>query len=400
MHAASASQTDYSGLKIAIIGATGAVGLEMMEELTASALFAGLAPPQLPQVRLFASARSQGQQFTVLHQDCDVRAFAVDDDYWHHCDIALVSAGGEFSRCYLPQLVAAGVIIIDNSSAWRLDDDVALVVPEVNAHLLAAVRLAGAGAEQLAPGRRPAGAIIANPNCSTIQLMVAVAPLEQAFGVKTLVATTYQSVSGAGQAGIQTLKQELGELDLDTQAEYRYGIGDEPVASRVFDAPIAANVIPVIGEVAADGYSTEERKMILESRKILQRQDLHMMATAVRVPVFVGHSIAVSLELARPVELAEAQATLAAAAGLRPAEVAPLTPRGVVASRCSHVARLRLAPRPVEASTAGGGSSWLELWNVADNLKKGAASNAVQILEAIVRQGDGVNPDGKLNQMM
>lgn len=381
------SQVDYSGLKLAIVGATGAVGLEMMEELTASSLFVGLAPAQLPQVRLFASARSQGQRFTVLHQDCAVHTFAVDDEYWRHCDIALVSAGGDFSRQYLPQLVAAGVIIIDNSSAWRLDADVALVVPEVNAHLLAGVQLAKDGEGE----RCRAGMIIANPNCSTIQLMVAVAPLEQAFGLKTLVATTYQSVSGAGQAGIQALKQGLGELDLDAQAEYRYGIGAEPVVSGVFGAPIAANVIPVIGEVAADGYSTEERKMIFESRKILQRQDLHMMATAVRVPVFVGHSIAVSLELARSVELAEVQAVLAAAPGLRLAAGPLLTPRGVAAMAGSHVARLRLATAQAETLPASRfSSSWLELWNVADNLKKGAASNAVQILEEIVQRSSSL----------
>ena len=375
---------DYSTLQIAIIGATGAVGREMLAALTHSPLFSQCSPQQLPRIRAFASARSQGQQLRVFDQTCEVETFDVAAAYWSDCDFALVSAGGEFSKQYLSQLATQGVIVIDNSSAWRLHPDVPLVVPEVNAHKLSSFAI-----NKSAP-LSAQGAIIANPNCSTIQLMVAIAPLEAAFGINTVIASTYQSVSGAGRTGIDELAQAMRELTTQQPAEvmsYESPRSTQEL-NQVFGAPIGANVIPVIGEIAGDGYSTEEHKMIQETRKILERQDLQVMATAVRVPVFVGHSIAVTLELNREVTLQQVNQVLARAAGVTLYQPenndvpTPLTPRAVTASSSSFVSRLRLASAP---NADGQRSSWIQLWNVANNLKKGAATNAVQILEQVLR---------------
>lgn len=363
---------DFSSMKIAIIGASGAVGRQMMVELQASSLFENRSHSCGPQIMLFASSRSEGQIHELFGQSYMIQKFDETSlEVFADVDYALVSSGGEFSKRYLKRLAEMGVVVIDNSSAWRLDPQVPLVVPEVNR-------------EALDRFSTRSGGIVANPNCSTIQLMVAVAPLERAFGIKTLIASTYQSVSGAGRAGHLELQRSMQRLKINDEG---YPCEDSGEDFETFQAPIAANVIPVIGEISSSGISTEEQKMIHESQKILAREDLHVMATAVRVPVFISHSIAVACELTQPVCHKDVIHELAQAPGLVLDEDLWVTPRQAASSRLCYVSRVRLGGEENSSSLSPQRSlsSWVQLWNVADNLKKGAATNAVQILESVVR---------------
>ena len=310
-------------------------------------------------------------------------------------DFALMSAGGEFSKQYARELTAMGIIVIDNSSAWRSDPNVPLVVPEVNGSELKGV-LAQFQHKQAAPTTAPTeGKIVANPNCSTIQLMVAVAPLEQAFGLTNMVVATYQSVSGAGARGMKTLnlEHEHHENNGDTHNRSTMNNHDaqsirpllqkavQPIEDSVFDAPIFCNAIATIGTLDADGHSTEELKMIAESRRILSREDLSVLATAVRVSVYISHCIAVSCHLKSKVTLPQVEMALRKAPGLviHDDPNNPLTPISAMGRRESIVSRVRLGP-----TNAHKASDWVQLWNVADNLKKGAATNAFQILWSII----------------
>jgi aspartate-semialdehyde dehydrogenase len=290
---------------------------------------------------LLASERSAGQRLRCFGREWPVRA--VSRDAFPNCDVALFSAGGSRSREWAPIAAAAGAIVVDNSSAWRMDPDVPLVVPEINGQRVAA----------------PARGIIANPNCATIQLVVALEALRRAAGLRRVVATTFQSVSGAGNKGIAALDAELrGQTD----------------PASPFIAPIAHNVLPYIGERAADGWNEEEEKIRQETRKIMELPELPVAATCVRVPVRVGHSISATVELERTLSAAQIENAFAAMAGLvfcRDSDPLPVRAAGQDNVYVGHVRVDRDLPNT------------LHMWIVADNLRKGAATNAVQIAEAL-----------------
>jgi aspartate-semialdehyde dehydrogenase len=322
-------------MRLAVLGATGAVGRTMLKVLEER---------QFPVDELvpLASERSAGTVLTWRGRDWTVRA--VDDGAFDGCDVALFSAGASRSRRWATVAAAAGAVVIDNSSAWRMDPDVPLVVPEVNA---------------VAAGHRPRG-IIANPNCATIQLVVALAPLHHAAGLERVVMTTLQSVSGAGQTGLDALHAELAGGSS----------GSSPFVDR-----IAGNVIPWIGARGDDGWNEEEQKLRAETRRILDLPALPVAATCVRVPVEVGHAIAATVELARPLGRDEAAEVLRGMPGVvvHGAERDPL-PRDVAGTDEVRVGHVRVDPDRPDV---------LHLWIVADNLRRGAATNAVQIAELL-----------------
>ncbi len=329
---------------VAVVGATGAVGRETLRVLEERRFPVG-------EIRLFASPRSAGAAVRFDGREVVVRALECVPDEFRGVDVALVSAGGSVSRRVCPVAAAAGAVVVDKSSVFRMEPDVPLVVPEVNAH---------------AAARRPRG-IIANPNCVTIQLVVAVAPIHRAARIRRMVVATYQSASGAGEAG-------RAELEADTRA---FLDGREPVRSK-FARPIGFNCLPLIDAVGDDGYTFEERKTVLETRKILDDDSIGIVATTVRVPVMVGHSAAVFLETERPLGPDEARDLLARSPGVvvmddPSAGVVP-TPRDAAGADAVYVGRIRRDP-----SVPNG----LAMWIVADNLRKGAATNGVQIAELL-----------------
>ena len=322
-------------MRMAVLGATGAVGRTMLEVL---------AERQFPVDTIvpLASPRSAGTRLRWRDEEWTVQV--PSRAAFEGVDIALFSAGAARSREWAPIAAEAGAVVIDNSSAWRMHPRVPLVVPEVNA---------GAAAT------RPLG-IIANPNCATIQLVVALAALHRARPLRRVVVTTFQSVSGAGQNGITALRTELS---------------GGTVAESPFVAPIAGNVIPWIGPRRDDGWNEEEEKIRSETRKILDLPELPVAATCVRVPVEVGHSLAAMVELTQPLSPAHARAALAAMPGvvLYDSHRDPL-PRRAAGTDPVRVGRLRADPDLPHV---------LHMWVVADNLRKGAATNAVQIAETI-----------------
>lgn len=323
-------------MKVAVLGATGAVGRTMLRVLEQRAF-------PVDELVLLASARSEGAKLDFGGREWPVRVVSVAafDD----CDFALFSAGAARSREWAPIAAKAGTIVIDNSSAWRMDPDVPLIVPEVNGQRAGAARKG----------------IIANPNCATIQLVVALEAIRRAAGLKRVVLTTLQSVSGAGAKGMQALEHELAGQSTETP----------------FIAPIAGNVIPFIGARASDGWNEEEEKIRAETRKILEMPDLSVAATCVRVPVRTGHSISAMIETERPLEREAAVRALQAMHGIgRLGERDPL-PRDVAGSDEVFVGHIR-----EDHDVA----NTLHLWIVADNLRKGAATNAVQIAETIARE--------------
>jgi aspartate-semialdehyde dehydrogenase len=324
-------------MRVAVLGATGAVGRTMLNVLETRGFPADELVP-------LASARSAGTRLAWRGREWPVRAPAADA--FADCAIALFSAGAERSREWAPVAAAAGAVVIDNSSAWRMHPQVPLVVPEVN----------GAAAAD-----RPLG-IIANPNCATIQLVVALAALHRASPLRRVVVTTLQSVSGAGQKGLDALAAELAGG----------AAADSPFTGR-----IAGNVIPWIGARGADGWNEEEQKIRAETRKILDLPDLPVAATCVRVPVHTGHAVSATVELAAPLDAAAARAALAGMSGIRVHDDSrdPL-PCDVAGSDDVCVGHLR-----VDSDLP----AVLHLWVVADNLRKGAATNAVQIAETITR---------------
>jgi aspartate-semialdehyde dehydrogenase len=329
---------------IAVVGATGAVG-EAMLEILHQRLGSGC------EAHALASGREPGRQVDYGSGALDVEA--LDGFDFSAVDYALFSAGAAVSREHAPRAAAAGAIVIDNTSEFRYDDDIPLVVPEVNRHRL----------EGLGPG-----AIIANPNCSTIQMVVALAPIHRAAGIERVNVATYQSVSGAGRKGLEELARQTAE-----KLNLRGG------EAQVFPQAIAFNVLPVIDALQDNGYTREEMKMHWETRKILEDDGIAVNATAVRVPVFFGHAEAVHLETREPIAIDEVERLLREADGVVVADPAELaaspTPAVHAAGRDEvFVGRLRR-----DLSHERG----IDLWVVSDNVRKGAALNAVQILEAL-----------------
>jgi aspartate-semialdehyde dehydrogenase len=325
-------------MRVAVVGATGAVGTTMLELLRERQFPADEVVP-------FASERSAGRSVEGL----TVRGLTPDADL-DGFDIALFSAGAARSREWGPRFVSAGATVIDNSSAFRRDPEVPLVVSEVNPHAL----------------ERHDG-LIANPNCSTMQLMVALAPIQRAVGIERLIASTYQSVSGTGQ-------EAVGELDGQARASLE---GREMPAPSVYPEPIAFNVIGAAGNFAeGDDHTDEERKMMFETRKILEDESIRVAVTCVRVPVRVSHSIAINVETRSELSVEDARSLLSEAPGIALEDVP--TPLRATGRDEVFVGRLRRDESHPRA---------LWMWVVSDNLRKGAATNAVQIAEILVQRG-------------
>jgi aspartate-semialdehyde dehydrogenase len=328
-------------MRIAIVGATGAVGQELLDLLADR----GVAPTD---VRLFASARSAGRRQPYRGQELVVAALPEDGDLG--ADIVYSSAGGSVSKAHAWAWAAHDAVVIDNTSAWRLDPRVPLVVPEVNPEAV----LGHTG-------------VIANPNCSTILALLALAPLHRAFGLARATVATYQAVSGAGRAAIDELLEQT-----------RTTLEGEPPQPRIFPHPIAFNLFSHDSEMGADGYNLEERKLLLESRKILGLPDLRLSATCVRVPVVRAHAEAIHAEFERPVTEAEAREVLAAAAGVRLVDDRAAnrfpTPLEATGDDDVLVGRVR-----ADASLPGG----IALFLAGDQVRKGAALNAVQIADLL-----------------
>jgi aspartate-semialdehyde dehydrogenase len=333
------------GYKVAVVGATGNVGREML---------AILAERQFPadEVVALASRRSQGVECSFGDKTLKVKA--LDHYDFSDVDICLMSAGGSVSKEWSPKIGAQGAVVIDNSSAWRMDPDVPLVVPEVNAHALDGFAKKN---------------IVANPNCSTAQLVVALKPLHDKATIKRVVVATYQSVSGAG-------KDAMDELFAQTKAVFTI----DEVENKKFPKRIAFNVIPEIDVFMEDGYTKEEWKMVVETKKILDPK-IKLTATCVRVPVFVGHSEAVDIEFANPISADEARNILRSAPGCLVIDKREpggyVTPYESAGEDATYISRIR------EDATVDNG---LQMWVVSDNLRKGAALNAVQIAEALIER--------------
>jgi aspartate-semialdehyde dehydrogenase len=340
-----ASMEKSASFTVGIVGATGAVGQELLRLLEARGF-------PISTLRLFASARSAGK--TVRFAGRPVVVEEAKQGVFAGVDIAFFAAGGKVTRALAPDAVKAGCLVIDKSSALRMDPDVPLVIPEINPEAL----------------RRHKG-IIANPNCSTAVALMAVWPLHKRFGLKRLVMATYQSVSGAGTQG-------TGELESQVQAHVK----GQPLARAVFPHQIAFNVIPQVDSFGPDGYTGEETKMMLESRKIMGLPDLPVSATCVRVPVVRAHSVAINADFERPVSVEKAREAIAAFAGAElvddPAKAQYPTPLGFSNKVKCGVGRIR-----IDTALANG----LALWVSGDNLWKGAALNAVQNAELMVREG-------------
>ena len=324
-------------MRAAILGATGAVGRTMLRVLEERL-------PDVDEIVPLASARSAGEKLTWRGREWEVTTPGPGS--FDGCRVALFSAGSGLSKEWAPKAWAEGAVVVDNSSAWRMDPDVPLVVPEVNAGRVA---------------ERPKG-IIANPNCSTIQVVVPLEALRRAAGLVRVVLSTYQSVSGAGQKGI---------------AAYRAERDGGTAEASPFPSPIFGNVIPRIGPMLDSGWTEEEQKMRNESRKILGLPTLQVTATCVRVPVEVGHAVAAAVETVRPLDPVEAAEAIAAMPGVRMMDSSrDPVPRDAADTDEVYVGRLRRDPdRP----------NVLHMWIVADNLRKGAATNAVQIADVVLR---------------
>ncbi len=333
------------GYKVAVVGATGNVGRAMLEVLAERAFPAD-------DVVALASRRSLGTE--VSYGDRRLKCKALDHYDFSDVDICLMSAGSTVSKEWSPKIAAAGAVVIDNSSFWRYDADVPLIVPEVNADAVVGFRKKG---------------IIANPNCSTAQLVVALKPLHDKAKIKRVVVATYQSVSGAG-------KEAMDELFAQTKAVFTM----DEVESKKFPKRIAFNVIPHIDVFLDDGFTKEEWKMVVETKKILDPK-IKLVATCVRVPVFIGHSEAVNIEFENPITADEARELLRSAPGCIVIDKREAggyaTPHEAAGEDATYISRIR------EDATVENG---LVLWCVSDNLRKGAALNAIQIAECLINR--------------
>jgi len=328
---------------VAVVGATGAVGTEMIQVLEERNFPVGELVP-------LASARSEGHEVMFRGQSLPVQV--LEPNSFQGVDVALFSAGASVSKEFGPIAVKAGAVVIDNSSAWRMDPKVPRVVPEVNAHALSGHQ-----------------GLIANPNCSTIQMVVALKPLHDAVRIKRIIVTTLQSVSGTGKDAMDELAEQTRQL---------LSFGEAKV--EVYPYQIAFNCLPHIDDFLTNGYTKEEMKMVYETRKILGESSLPITATTVRVPVFICHSESVNIETEQKLSANEARAILAAAPGIQvyddPGHNLYPLPIDVVGTDAVYVGRVR-----EDESVPNG----LNMWIVADNLRKGAALNAAQIAEELIR---------------
>jgi aspartate-semialdehyde dehydrogenase len=339
-------------MRVGVVGATGQVG-GVMRALLEERSF------PVEEIRYFASARSAGRTLPWKGGEVMVEDAAIAD--LTGLELALFSSGAPSSRELAPRFVAAGATVIDNSSAWRMDPDVPLVVAEVNPHALDAV---------------PKG-IVANPNCTTMAAMPVLKPLHAAAGLCRLVASTYQAVSGGGLAGVEELDEQVRKVADGASALTYDGAAVEFPAPAKFARPIAFNVLPLAGKLVDDGSgeTDEEQKFRNETRKILEIPDLPVSGTCVRVPVFTGHSLSINAEFERPLSVDEASAVLASAPGVVVSEIP--NPLEAAGRDPSYVGRIRQDP------TVPGGRG-LVLFVSNDNLRKGAALNAIQIAEALL----------------
>jgi aspartate-semialdehyde dehydrogenase len=330
---------------VAVVGATGVVGEQMRAVLEEREFPVG-------ELRLLASERSAGQ--FLPFQQKQIRVEVLTEDSFKDIDIGLFSAGASVSAKYAPIAVQAGAVVVDNTSFFRMDPDVPLVVPEVNANEI---------------GKYATRGIIANPNCSTIQMVVALKPIHDAARIKRVVVSTYQSVSGAGRKAMEELSHQVAAL-----------FSGKEIEKEKFPHQIAFNCIPHIDAFVENGYTKEEMKMINETRKILNEPLLPVTATTVRVPVFCSHSESVNVETERKLTAQQAKALLREAPGIIVADEpqSDVYPMAIdaVGTDATLVGRIR-----EDDSIANG----LNLWVVADNLRKGAALNAVQIAEILIR---------------
>ena len=332
-----------SAYTVAVVGATGAVGTEMLSILEERTF-------PVEEVRPLASSRSAGGD--VPFRGDTVKVKVLTRESFQGVDIALFSAGAAVSKEYAPAAVEAGAVVIDNSSAWRMDPHVPLVVPEVNAHALETHR-----------------GIVANPNCSTIQMVVVLKPLHDHATITRVVVSTYQSVSGTGKEAMDELAEQCRQL-----------LSFSNVTAKVYPHQIAFNCLPHIDEFLASGSTREEMKMVNETRKILGDQSIRISATTVRVPVFIGHAESINLETEKKISVPETRAILSTAPGVQlyddPSKTLYPLQIHAAGTDAVYVGRIR-----EDESIAKG----LNLWVVADNLRKGAALNAVQIAEELVR---------------
>lgn len=337
------------GYRVAIVGATGLVGREFIKILEQRNF-------PMDSIHLLASDRSAGRKLFVNHQEIEVKETVSES--FKEIDIAFFSAGAEISRHFSPIAVQSGAVVIDNSAAFRMVPAVPLVVPEVNPEDI----------------KRHKG-IIANPNCSTIQMVVALYPLHKVNPIKRIIVDTYQAVSGTGSAAVDELTTQVKQA-LEGQA----------TASHVYPHQIAFNVLPEIDVFLDNAYTKEEWKMVEETRKIMHADDIAISATCVRVPVFTGHSEAVNVEFSQPMSADEAKRIFAQAPGVRvlddPAVSLYPQPWSVAGSDEVFVGRIRR-----DSSHTNG----LIMWVVADNLRKGAALNAIQIAEEMIKR-DWLHP--------
>jgi aspartate-semialdehyde dehydrogenase len=335
------------GYRVVVAGATGNVGREMLNILAEREF-------PIAELAVLASARSQGDMIEFGETGKQLKVQNIENFDWAGWDIALFAIGSDATKVYAPIAAAAGCTVIDNSSLYRMDPDVPLIVPEVNPEAIDGYK---------------ARNIIANPNCSTAQMVVALKPLHDAATIKRVVVSTYQSVSGAGKAGMDELFEQSRNIFVGDQAE-----------PKKFTKQIAFNVIPHIDKFLDDGYTKEEWKMVVETKKIMDPK-IKVTATCVRVPVFVGHSEAINIELERELSAEDAQKILREAPGVmlvdKREDGGYVTPVECVGEFATYVSRVREDP------TVENG---LVLWCVSDNLRKGAALNAVQIAELLGRR--------------
>lgn len=333
--------------KVAVLGATGLVGDTMIKVLEER---------KFPVAELFPLASNRSLGKSVEFNGKKIPVIDVDTFDFANADIGLFSAGGEISRIYAPKAAAAGCVVIDNTSEFRYDDDIPLVVPEVNPEAIAQFKQ-----------RR----IIANPNCSTIQMLVALKPLHDAAKIERINVATYQSVSGAGKEAVEELAAQSVALMS----------GKGPVKPKVVAAQIAFNVVPQIDKFQDNGYTKEEMKMFWETRKIFNAPEIRVNATAVRVPVFFGHSEVVSIETARKLTVAEAHKLLEKAPGVKVIDTRKPGGYPTAAVEAANDDRVFVGRIREDISHERG----LNLWIVSDNIRKGAATNSVQIAEILTR---------------
>ena len=338
------------GYKVAIVGATGNVGHEMLTILDERKF-------PVTEVHAIASRRSVGKQ--VSFGDRTLKCEDIESFDFSKMDFVIMSAGGAVAKEWAPRIGATGALVIDNSSAWRYDIDVPLIVPEVNAHVLDGYMKKNSRKN-----------IIANPNCSTAQMVVALKPLHDEATIKRIVVSTYQSVSGAGKAAMD---------ELWSQTKGKYVPGQE-VSAKKFTKEIAFNVIPHIDVFMEDGFTKEEWKMMAETKKILDPK-IKVVATCVRVPVFVGHSESINVEFEKPMSAEFARSILREAPGCmvidKHEDGGYITPQECAGDDATFISRIR-----ADATVENG----LVLWVVSDNLRKGAALNTIQIAETLINR--------------